>query len=181
MSKSSVLESRAIDVMQRGAGRVSPLGVSVVPSGPVGLHVGPSEWLVLAAEDDPQLRDAKLALPDAVAAHLEALTRSKVSFDRLFVAHELPAGTLDRAAKTKLGPGDLDRIVPPPTPHPRTLATLAACSRVAELAGAALTLPVKAAGAALAALDPALIGVVTASGHADPAELGVWFLLAAWT
>lgn len=188
MTKPYTLEERAIEVHRRSSGLVRPLGVATIPDGPVGLRTASDDWVVIAAEDDPHLRCRKFVIPDAVAARLRELDRAKVAFDRLFIAHELPGGVLDQVDDTKLGPGELARIIPAAAPHPRTLETLSVCNRITRAAATALFLPLAAAGALpvaagtlAAALDPALFGVVTESGTAAPGELAAWFLLAAWT
>lgn len=180
-SHQSRLEVRAVDVATCGGNLIRPLGVAEIPAGPVSLRSAAGEWLIVGAEHDPHLKAGRLVMPDAVVAHLEAIARSKIKFDRLFVAHELPSGALKEGDHAKFGPAELDRVIPAPAPDPRTLATLASCLRIAQMAASLCAVPVTAAAGLADRLDPALMGVVTAMGRADAGDLAVWFLLAAWT
>lgn len=185
----SILERRALEVHRRSGGLTRPIGVRTIPAGPVGLSVDATDWVVVSIEDDPLFERGAFVAPDAVIERLRRLDAAKVQFDRVFVAHEVPAGTLKSGAP--LTPSELERLIPDAAPHPRAEATLRACTRLTSAAAAVTLAPlaiasilpaaaVAAVGSAIA-LDPALMGVVTATGRAEAGELGAWFLIAAWT
>jgi len=182
--KPTVLETRATETLTRGAGLLTMLGVTKIPAGPIGLLTSEAEWVVVAAEDDPHLAASTFVVPGPVLERLKSLNERKVPVDRLFVAHELPAGSLSKAG-SKLAKHDLATIVPAGAPDPRLTTTLGRCNRIVGMAAKTVVAPFAVAGAGASAiaagLDPALMAVVTASGRAAPGELAVWFLIAAWT
>lgn len=187
----SKLEQRAVDIHNRAKGAVAPLGVATVPDQAVRFATGDSEWVVVPAEQDPHLARGTFAMPKPVLDRLGELDKSKVTFDRLFIAHELPTGSLAKIKTGTLDAATLTALIPDAAPDPKTVSTLKSCTKIARIAAGAPLLPVAvavslpAAGVAAvgvaAALDPALFGVVTASCRAHPGELGAWFLIAAWT
>ncbi len=190
-----------------------PIGLRV--GGPVAAHVSPdrstarptakpglagraplradgkrTEWVVTAAETDPQLRQQQFVMPDHVVAKLERLVELGVEFDRLFVAHELPDGSLKADVQT-IDPTELAALIPETPPSERTRRALRIATSAARVSLGGVVAPVVAAGlapvaaaaalgAATAGLDPALLGVVSASGRARTGELSVWFLIEAW-
>lgn len=182
--KPTVLEERATETLTRSAGLLTMLGVTEIPAGPIGLVTSNTEWVVVAAEDDPHLTAGTFVVPVPVLERLERLNDQKVSIDRLFIAHELPAGSLGKTG-SKIAKHDLATIVPAGAPDPRLETTLTRCNRIVGTATKAVVAPFAVTGAGASAfalaLDPALMAVVTASGRAAPGELAVWFLVAAWT
>lgn len=206
-SLTSDLERRAVALLERCDGLVSPIGVTAVPAGPIGFRLGAvagrpgstvpasrpgapgrSEWLVTDAESDPQLDAGRFVLPDHVAAKLRRLAALGVDFDRLFVAHELPPGSL-RADVQTLTKDEVAALVPEVPPTARTARALRVATRAASIAVGGVLVPVvvagmaplaAAAGIAGSGLDPALIGVTSVSGRAETGELAVWFLIEAW-
>lgn len=186
----SGLECRVVDLARRAGPLVRPMGLVRIPAGPVGLRISSGDWVVAPAEDDPHLQSRQFVMPQEVIERLEALESAKVLFDRLYVAHEVPAATLRHSSKgaVTLDQKALGEVIPAPSPHPKTLSTLGVCTRITEATALALLLPLAAlamapaaAAGAAAVLDPALLGAVTASGRAEPGELAAWFLVAAWT
>ncbi len=149
-----------------------------------------TEWVVTDAETDPQLRQQQFVMPDHVVSKLERLVELGVEFDRLFVAHELPEGSLSADVQT-IDPTKLATLIPEPPPSERTRRALRIATSAARvslggvvapvvIAGLAPVAAAAALGAATAGLDPALLGVVSASGRARTDELSVWFLIEAW-
>ncbi len=183
----TTLEERAVDTFTRSIGLLTPIGVTAVPVGPVGFSTATTDWVVVAAEDDPHLAGGLFVVPRPVLDRLGSLDRLDVKLDRLFVAHELPAGTLSRTGG-RLEKNQLESVIPKGSPDPALCRTLDTCNRLVGAAAASVVAPFAALGKGAAAiaqameagLDPALMAVVTASGRATPGELGAWFLIAAW-
>lgn len=198
------LSARVLELRQQGSDLIRPMGLAPIPRGPVLRRFDDgAEWAVLDVALDPHLEEKRMAMPRSAQRHLARVHRRGISFDRLYVAHELPAGSVATIAKQ--GSLDMDALVKAigePTSDPRvevladrTAAVAAgvgtgaiAIGVVCGLAIAAVALAPLVAGAALlgavgaaGGLDPAIIGVISPSGRAEPGELGVFFHVVSWS
>lgn len=186
--KTSKLETRVLLITERAGDLIRPIGVTPIPDGPVPVHTKSGEWILVAAEHDPHIERGTFVVPAPVLERLEQLETKNVSFDRLFVAHEVPTGTLGTISKKTIRKHDLTRLVPAGSPDPKTATTLSTCTNIVEGIAKVLMAPFAAVGALPAAvaagvssLDPALFGVLTTSGKGSSGELAAWFLIASWT
>jgi len=157
---------------------------------------GATDWVAFSAETDPQVLSRRLAIPDGARRRLQRIVKTGASFDRIFILHELAPGTLRGLERTgHLTPATVGRLLPTTTDRrvPRLAGDAAAAFNALGTAaavgvGAAIAAPL-ALGAVLGAgalaisggLDPAVLGVVTASGQGREGELGSVWMLASWT
>jgi len=137
-------------------------------------------------EQDPLYRKGPFLVPGRVLDHLRAVHAAGAHFDALYIAHELPMGLVqegdDLAVWRALAP-------PPPKALVELSARLGRASLAALLgafggpfiAGGGIAL-----GAALlavpafVALDPIILGAVSARKMAQAGDPAYFFLLAAW-
>lgn len=157
---------------------------------------GTTDWVSYSAESDPQVLSRRLAIPDDARRRLQRIVKTGATFDRLFILHELAPGTLRGLERTgSLTPAAVGRLLPTTTDPrvPRLAGDAAAAFKALGTAaavgvGAAIAAPL-ALGAVLGAgaltvsggLDPAVLGVVTASDQGRQGELCSVWMLAAWT
>lgn len=189
----SPLEARSLAV-HRELGALAPfIGPARVPDGPTLIpSMDGTDWVVLALADDPHFRAGGLGMPDDVRDHVATIAAAGVTFDALYLGHELPLGTVEAVGAEQLkDPKRLATLVGPPKTDTRAAAaadtTAAAFAAVWKglrrgAVGAALGIAAAgiAAGSAFEGLDPVLLGAVTATGRAEAGELASWWLLARW-
>ncbi len=183
------LTSRALQVQAVAGPLVTFLGAVQVPSGPVLLDGrGDTDWIVLDTRLDTHLAQRQLAIPRGPRRHLEKIVDSGAQFDALFIGHELPAGTVAKSAVDGKG-NDIDSLLgDPPVDRSAAKAVTAIRTTIDGLKATAVLLgkataaaAVVAAGALDGALDPVVLGVVTADGKAMPGDRAALFHLVHWT
>lgn len=182
----SPLTLRALDTAGLGGVLLQYAGAAPVPGRPVVARgLGGNGWLVVDAADDPHVIGGTFAMPARNKRHLRQIDATGVKFDRLFIAHELavPYDKLDVAA---LGaPGTIEKLVGKPTPSHTATRLIRATKVVQDALATAAMVTLEASAMALLAplalLDPAVLGVVTASPNPAPGDLGAWFVLTHWT
>jgi hypothetical protein len=132
-----------------------------------------NHWLLAGPLSDPTRRNGRIPVPRAHLETLHELEANGAALDFVVIAHELP--------KTWKAGAPLPALVPP---SPRVeqaeqivLKTVRHLRRAAVVAGKARAIAVVSPFAALAALDPIVLGGVISD---DPA-VTAWAVLAAWT
>jgi len=158
-----------------------------------------SDWAIMNLTEDPFFRDHGhlLYAPQHVIKDVQKFDKLGMSFDAIFIAHELPKGSV-----TPGKPVPFDLIAPPPRARvQRRLSFLeqnamSVWHSVARLAGAVVkvgavaTAGVATAGVAAAAalaaaapagLDPILFGVqFDETWQANGRPIGLWYYLTHW-
>jgi hypothetical protein len=207
----TALLDRVEDVRGLAGQLVDPIGLVTLPSEPVLLdRNGQPDWVIVDLEDDPQFKAGAMGIPRDVQQHLAAVAATGVSFDKLYVAHELAPWTVRHrrpgvpaAALIPAAPEDPvaqrlhDGLSRAGRRVGAIVATLAAVAGavvavvvgvsaivaiLAAIAAAGVGLLVAAAvvGVAAASLDPVLLGAVIASGKASPGETALLVRIAHW-
>jgi len=185
-----VLRSRKVDEL---VGRSATLlGFGYVPGEFAALDgrgAADTDWVVYSAETDPQVLSRRLAITDEARRRLQGIFMTGARFDRILICHELPPGTLRRLKRTgRLTPETVARLLPTTTDRrvPRLAGDAAAALRALGVGaaigvGAAVAAPLAIGALAISGgLDPAVIGIVTASGKGCEGELGAVWMLASW-
>ena len=191
----SPLARRALAVQEQAGSLVDFMGVAPIPDKPVvsTFETG-NDWIVIDAVRDPHVCEGTLAVPRVIQRKLGRIDRSGTKFERLFVAHELPRGSVEEITKSSgaVDIGKAKAAIGQPSTDPRVQTVAEGVAAVTKkMAKAALiatvataVLPVSplalAALASGSGLDPAILGVVSTTGKAETGELGVFFLLASW-
>lgn len=175
----SPLARRSMEVAELGGSLVAFAGAAPVPAKPVVLSwPDESGWLVLDARLDPQVAKGTFAIPAGPRRRLRRIARTGVQFDSLFIAHELAPGTTAGLRPDDLSKPDvLKRLAGPPSREK----TAEKVVGITTLALGAMASAGMAALSVLDDLDPAIFGIVTASGIPEPGNLAAWFLLAYWS
>jgi hypothetical protein len=145
-----------------------------------------SDWAIMNLADDPFFREngRLLYAPRRVIRDIERFDNLGLTFDAVFIAHELPKGSVRPGE-----PVPFNLLAPPPPANiERRLALLEKSSLsvwnwIVRLVGA--TAKVSAAAAvgvtAAAARDPILFGVhVDMTWHVDRQPIGMWYYLTHW-
>ena len=177
--------------------RLAGAGVHPIPSGYEFRHVDGADWLLCPAGDDPLLRrHGRMPVPEPVIGDLCRLIDHGLDFPTVVIAHQLGAGrsaSAPSAGNILSSPGrpasadQADTSLKDPPSH-RTGAK--AASQVDHVAATTLRIArvgaralgsVATAPVALLALDPIILGAVTARGapHA-PGTPAAWFELGRW-
>lgn len=143
------------------------------------------DWAFMPIAEDPLYkRDGTLPIPNDVLAQLSNIRRVGIDFDDIYIAHELPLGSV--------GPGHsvtADMLEPPvPKDVQRMSYEMGRKSQgMWKIAAIPLVIGVFAGAAALAApiaaisLDPVLFGVVVGAGRKPvPGEMASFIYLAHW-
>jgi hypothetical protein len=163
-------------------------------------------WALFPAETDPGLHRGDLPIPPRERRRLNRIRRRTKADLALYVGHELdPADVekalpgLDAGLPIPLTPDAAAALVPQPKPHRaavdgaarlgEALGTAAqGVARVAPWLIAAAAVPVALAvsplllvGAAMAGLDPVVVGALSAGGSRTPGVPAAYFVLARWT
>ncbi len=166
---------------------VTCLGIADQLAAPVGASAQ-TDWIVLPAEQDPLVKNGEMAIPAAQRRKLSRLAAADIELADLYLAHELPAGSLG------IKPGGyrpLDKVaalrfekaakLPEHQGTKRLshrLGTVAerAASMIGQSVGTALAAPLLLA----AALDPVVLGIVTETGEPQPGQPAGWLVLVEW-
>ena len=157
-----------------------------------------SDWVMMNLAEDPLFLDdgPGLVMPAPVIADINRVLEAGVDFDALFIAHEIPRGSLQSGEAVPL-----DLVAPPPPAGvserlnrlnrvienvwdgARTTAGFTAKATAATAAGVAVAGIAVARGAlALTALDPILFGVFLDRKHTVRGQpLGLWYYVSHWT
>lgn len=176
---------------------VQPLGVGTFTRIPFVFAESGSDWIALPVDADPTLQSGQLAIPTEHRRRLRRIAHIELS--DLLIAHETPAGWIGGPVTTPrpLTGIEVDRFraeasVPVPLGTvalgARLGAGAAAVGRVIGVtvagvaaAGAALATAAGAAGmAAVALLDPVLIGVVGQRDDISEGEPAGFVVLTRW-
>ncbi|MDH7489005.1 MAG: hypothetical protein QHH80_05805 [Anaerolineae bacterium] len=169
------------------------LGYAPVFSGQRVYHGRDCDWAMMHVGDDPvfRLHGQRLYAPKPVRAHLEKITEAGIEFDAIFIAREIPAGSVKPGE-----PIPLELLIPPPHPEARErlntferaamnwwnfVAKVLTATARGIAAGAVAVAAAGAGVGALAALDPVLFGVqFDATWHTDGHPIGMWYYLTHW-
>lgn len=142
---------------------------------------GPTDWIVVASGEDPQIKLDALHAPRRARRALTNLARTKVPVAALYIAHEVPTGAEERLKTGSI----LDELRTDPAARNTALAMRldkvgkAMTGALAGVLAATIAAPVLAL-AAIDGLDPAVIAAVTASGVATEGELAAFFHIVSW-
>lgn len=144
------------------------------------------DWVFINAADDPLLHNRDgFPLPRHIRQQLHQFTQAGLEFDALYLAHELPPGSL--TADTSVS-GDL--LAPPPPAAVQRLSRH--CGQVSRWLWYLVSAPVLATGvlvgttalgvlAPIVGLDPILFGAIVAPGRpVVPDEPAALFYLTHW-
>lgn len=147
------------------------------------------DWVLVNAAEDPLFKDRDgFPVPGRILDELHRIQRSKLDFDVLYVAHEVPRGAVCEGA-----PLTTEMLMPPP---PKAVQRLSdRLGAVGRALWAVAALPVIAsgtisglitAGAAtvvgLIGLDPIMLGTVVGLDRpVAPGEPAAWFYLGHWS
>lgn len=157
------------------------LGKHPVFSGTVIVRDADTDWAVLPLNEDPLFSGSnKVRLPKTILQYLKWLKQRGISFDAIYIAHEVPKDTLFSGDALPL-----ELIAPPPS-----RAELAA-ERIGELSGKAWmttmapVLPVvsfvRSTAERLSEVDPILFGLkLHSESHPNTVETADWFYLCHW-
>ena len=154
------------------------------------LYHGPNSlWIIMPLENDPLLAAGEeFRIPKYQLKVIKRLHKGGVNPDRLYIAHELPLGSVNH-------PGQVTAAMIRPKAPPQALAmarrlglagaiTLQAAAAPVAMAGIVGGLGLKAAQTIIAnpiILDPILFGVVVHPQRLPHAgEMGSWFELLRW-
>ena len=143
------------------------------------------DWVLLNSREDPLMQDPDgFPVPAHVLAQLQRIQQANLHFDAIYVAHEVPHGTINPH-----GPLDPKQLLPPP---PRAVHRLSAqLGNISQSLWTVATLPLVAIGRALSTaaafssvavgLDPILLGVIVGEHRSlHDSEPAAWFYLAHW-
>ena len=152
-------------------------------------HGENSLWLIMPLENDPLMAEGEeFRIPKYQLKVIKRLHKGGVTPDRLYIAHELPLGSVSH-------PNQVTADIIRPKAPPQALAmarrlglagaiTLQAAAAPAAMAGIVGGLGLKAAPTIVAnpiILDPILFGVVVHPQRLPHAgEMGMWFELLRW-
>ncbi len=154
------------------------------------LYHGPNSlWLIMPLENDPLMAEGEeFRIPKYQLKVIKRLHKGGVTPDRLYIAHELPFGSVNHPSQVTA-----DMIRPKAPPQALAMArrlglagaiTLQAAAAPAAMAGIVGGLGIKAAQTIIAnpiILDPILFGVVVHPQRLPHAgEMGMWFELLRW-
>jgi hypothetical protein len=190
-----MLRRRVGDIAQTSMERELPcqyLGTMPLFDGPRVYPGQETDWGLVRLKEDPlyKSRDG-YPMPTQVVERLSDIHDSGISFDTIYVAHEVERGALVEGR-----PINPLAVIPPAPPSVQrrsrklgriaelffkvAAAPLMAWS-VASMAVAAAGVAAGAAAIALPLLDPIIFGVVVRPGSEPRAgEIGCWFYLAHW-
>ena len=139
------------------------------------------DWAIMSLPEDPFFDEHKgrLYAPRSVIRDLKRFSAVGLSFDAIFIAHEVPPDSVRPGE-----PVPLELIAPPPTRSARErlsfIGKASLWGTIAKWLGAAAT-HVSAGLAALAARDPVLFGVqFDETWQLDGQPIGMWYYLARW-
>ncbi len=173
-------------------------------------HGTRSEWVITPASLDPLVRSGGLPVPHEQLRWLEAVEAAGVTFDDIYLAHEVPSGTVFaaepfRATTAQTLPAGRARptvevldaaraeaaigTAPPPSAAihraqrlgKQAETVLRGLATAARISGTALAALATAPLSLAAGLDPIVLGVVSPDGTTQPGTPAAWFLVAAWT
>lgn len=163
---------------------IQPVGLLPAPTAPLVLREERHDWVVTITDGDPLFHDRDgFPIPQKCLADLKRIQRAGVDFDRIYAAHELPAGTVpasDQITAEMLTPGPSLAARVQSERQGRLAQTVVGMATL-PLLGAGLLATTAVAGAAtiggaLAGLDPILFGVNLSRGRST----GVWYYLTHW-
>jgi hypothetical protein len=145
------------------------------------------DWVLANLPDDPLFHDRDgFPVPKQVLKDLRAVQKSGVDFDALYVAHQVPRGTVYEGERLRA-----EMLMPPPSRAMQRLSGYLGV--IGRVLWALASLPIIACGAigrlllvttaveAVAGLDPVVLGVVV--GPERPVVSGepaAWFYLTHW-
>ena len=144
------------------------------------------DWVLMPLGEDPLLQHpGGFPVPDHVLDRLRMIYEAGIDFDTLFIAHEVPRGTVHTNQ-----PLLLDIVLPPPSPKTSQLSqTLGMFASVLWTFASLPILLVAGVGLGITHLatriagtaDPILFGVVLDENSTFvPGKLGSWFYLGHW-
>ena len=148
------------------------------------------DWAMMQLGDDPvySFHRQRLYAPKPVIEQMERLVQAGIEFDAIFIAHEIPLGSVKPGE-----PVPLELVIPPPHPEVRRRLSFLESTLIRwwefvtkVLTGTAKVVAITAmstgAGvAALAAQDPVLFGVqFDAAWQVNGQPVGMWYYLTHW-
>lgn len=191
----SLLRSHALTINQSTAEQlnITFLGYAPVQSRSRVFHGDGCDWVMMSLREDPlyYASGRKLVTPKPVHDELRRIVRAGINFDAMFIAHEVPAGSVKDGQAIPL-----ELIAPPPPPEVmermdrlgrQASGFWSGIAQTLRRVGDAASQTAVAVGSSLAAIgsvtfrDPILFGVrFERDWRVDGRPLGMWYYLTHW-
>lgn len=181
------LHTEMASIMRTGAHYGLPIRLAQyapIPAGPQLYRGESTEVVVLSAADDPLFADPDgFPMPEKNLDELRRIQAAGLEFDDIWVAHELPLGTVQRGR-----PITAEMLAPPASR--RSAETSQRLGKMGGMLWKMAAFPLLIAGglalaaalpAAAVGLDPIIFGLRVAPGRrAVPGEAAAWVMLTGW-
>lgn len=169
---------------EQGGDLLTSLGPAQIHHTPVGISThGETDWVIFDVERHPQIKAGRFSAPSSPLRELRRIDRTGVHFDRLFIAHELPIGSV---AQIKSNHGiNWEKIIGPPAIDVRIrpiTRTFAKAFALRDKGTHSHSHSLRRDGeTAVKPLKNLVFGCVSESGRSSAGEIGYWFLLTSWS